>query len=370
MNLRLPIKLTLLLTLFAATSCQIEGAPGCESDDDCRSGRVCVDGECAFSNGAPRDGSQTGPDLGSRVDESAPDEHPAIDAPPAIDETPPDVPLDPFCQGRPQVSLSRQLISPVGVTGEYTPLRSCCEDLNLRFHMAADLGFDLLLTVGWFVGTEIRQVDLGDLPEGIQVGLCRDESCEDLSLSGSLDIVFDDERGAAVSICAQVEQPYHELYGARLAARDVYVAPLSWGGRFGMWLLADPDLTGTEAYSLSMQDLQLGQPILDLTGAAFYDSETLELGLSQSSGALFDRLPPVGEHGVPFVVTADDERIFQGAFWTGESDTCPERVAIYVEPPRDDRVIVHWGCSSPPQDDPRLDPRLLDVFREAGKLID
>ena len=81
-------------------------------------------------------------------------------------------------------------------------------------------------------------------------------------------------------------------------------------------------------------------------------------------------MPEVGVNGLPFVVTADGERILQGAFWTSVSSFCPDGVAIYIDPPQPDRVELQWGCGSTPPEDPRLDPRLLQVLREAQKLVE
>ena len=364
MSLRL-LPILILAVALSVISCQIEGADGCEVDGDCRFDRICVDGVCEFSGNARPSGTQADLDSGSGDDRTAADTHRTIDQVP-----PPNVSLEAFCQGGPQFALVDQVVSPVHVTGEYMPLRSCCEDLSLRFHTGAERGFEVALAVGWCVGAETTVVDLQNLPEGFEVSVCRDRECQQAALSGRLNIAFDDEHGATVSVCAQVEEADHELFGARFASRDTYVAPWSWTGRFQVWMLADPGLTGTDAYSQPLDTLELGQPVLDLMGASFYDPATFELGLNQSAEALLGRLRPVEEHGIPFVVTADEDRIFQGAFWTGESDTCPEQIAVYIEPPRDDRVIIHWGCSSPPPDDPRLDPRLLTVFREAGRLLE
>ncbi len=87
---------------------------------------------------------------------------------------------------------------------------------------------------------------------------------------------------------------------------------------------------------------------------------------------------PADLRGTPFVLTAKNERIFLGAFWTHISSFSPPfgTPLIYTfdpglpigvlrfELPRLDR----GDSSSTPTSDPREDPRLLKAFREAGRL--
>ena len=345
-------ELTWFVMAFAVSiltwSCTVEVNRGCDDDDDCRYGRVCVDGLCSYTHGGAR------PTGGARQ----PADRPAVDS----------------CQGEASASLGDQIVRPVSVTASNNPIRDCCEDISLRFHTDAAFGFDVRVWIGWFVGLSSQVVDLQAVPEGIDVMVCIDgpPGCEEADLSGSLEINLDEEEHAiGVSLCADVSQPSGPLDGAHLFVDDAFVAPWGWWDRFGVWLLEDPTITGTAAASQPLESLHLaGSPILELNGLDYYDTSSFEVGVVGGVNVVLNQLPEVGVQGIPFVITADGERILQGAFWTRVSSICPEGAAIYVEPPTDEQLILEWGCSSPLPDDPRLDPRLLEVLREAGKLAE
>ena len=328
-------------------ACTVDFRRACDSDEDCRYGRLCIGGQCSYAHGSAR---------------------------PTGGGSPSDRPVEDSCEGEPSASLGDLSVRPVAVTTSRYPFRSCCEDVTLQFHTVDVFGFDVRIWIGWFVNMSSQLIDLQAVPEGIDVMVCMDDipGCEDADLSGTLEIKLDESNhGVEISVCMDIDQPNGELDGAHLFVDRALVAPFGWWDRFAVWLLADPTITGTTAAHQPLDSLELSDmPILDLNGLGFYAPGSFEVGLVEGTLRLLNGLPEFGIEGLPFVVIADGERIFQGAFWTEVSSICPEGVAIYVEPPVDDRVVLEWGCSSPPQDDPRLDPRLLQVLREAQKLVE
>jgi len=47
--------------------------------------------------------------------------------------------------------------------------------------------------------------------------------------------------------------------------------------------------------------------------------------------SLFTQVPEIDVQGVPFVVEADDERLFMGSFFTAVSSLCPIDPTIFEE---------------------------------------
>jgi hypothetical protein len=81
--------------------------------------------------------------------------------------------------------------------------------------------------------------------------------------------------------------------------------------------------------------------------------------------------------GTPFIACVGTERIFAGAFWNLlSSQYFVEGVVINIEPGllNSDRLQLNLGYPSDPDklpseaEDPRVDPRILDALRAAGKL--
>ncbi|MBU1495188.1 MAG: hypothetical protein KJ956_14620, partial [Actinobacteria bacterium] len=84
-----------------------------------------------------------------------------------------------------------------------------------------------------------------------------------------------------------------------------------------------------------------------------------------------DLLPEVGYYGLPFVVTADEARIYLGAFVSETTSASFDFPVIIKEDMANDRIAIEPGypSSSPPAPDPRNDERILQVFEETGKLV-
>lgn len=71
--------------------------------------------------------------------------------------------------------------------------------------------------------------------------------------------------------------------------------------------------------------------------------------------------------GIPFVVVVDGEKIYLGAFWYSYSSLMPQvpYIDVILEPHR-----IQYETGPQSADDKRSDPRIYQVLKSAGILID
>lgn len=123
---------------------------------------------------------------------------------------------------------------------------------------------------------------------------------------------------------------------------------------------------------VALDDLALAEtPIIGPADIRAYDAGTHTMSISEEAMARVRELfePPVPTGGVPFVMTANGERIYAGAFWTMLSSLSYDGVVI-LDPlplssvmPGDLRITL--GYPAPELftgEDPRSDPRILEAL--------
>jgi hypothetical protein len=136
---------------------------------------------------------------------------------------------------------------------------------------------------------------------------------------------------------------------------------------FAIYLVKGLDTAAARAMALDELPLE-AEPVLtdqDLT-AYHWPSHTLALADEE---AVLARLPQTPVHGLPFVVMANGERIYLGAFWTSFSSQS-------VDLPVIDTLLRDWTIRPgypwvhQLDPDPRGDARIRKALRNLGKLID
>ena len=182
---------------------------------------------------------------------------------------------------------------------------------------------------------------------------------------GSLEISRGDPKGPYLArLCLDVHFPGDKNHGTRLYAPALPVMPYEWTGRLSIHLLKDRTLVATKAAQQPLANLVLEEPpLLDLLGVAYFRAgdHFLAFDPNTTPAGLKNRIGMVPVHGLPFVVQADGQRLFLGAFWTLVSSVSPPGPIIMVE------QITSLGVPIDRLPDP-LDPRLVKVLTEAGKL--
>jgi len=143
---------------------------------------------------------------------------------------------------------------------------------------------------------------------------------------------------------------------------------------FAIYLLED-DIQASDLSEKSLDQLDLqDEPLLSQDDLLSYTQSTHEMELTdaayQKLQNLFDN--SVGVRGLPFVVTAEHQPIYTGAFWTPISSISFDSVVILRSfDPQNHILRIDLGY--PTQEafsdiDPRDDERIMEALIEAGKL--
>lgn len=151
--------------------------------------------------------------------------------------------------------------------------------------------------------------------------------------------------------------------------------------RFGLYLVKVPDA------DLAKAELE-SRPLLTEQDLASYDWQTHALTLTESAKKKISDVK-VGVSGKQFVIVADGQRCYQGAFWTGLSSISHDHPVIEVHGFKvDDKgrlsedgkgadgkgLVVEIRRAYPTAkfaaagDDLRPDPRILRVLTALGKI--
>jgi hypothetical protein len=287
--------------------------------------------------------------------------------------------LSEFCQGNvPKIQLGSVTKSPAAVSS-LELVMNCCEGVLLNFH-AAELPTGRLDVMIRGMGGMVPSGDhdLAKLPAGFEVRLSNDATSlgEGLpaTLTGSvrIDRAVNSADPYKASLCAEIHAPGQPLDGLRLYAREFPVARWGWHNRLSVKLLADPKITAQTALQQPLASLALdAEPLLGLSHIGWYSSDHhVHWGVLMGKKALLNRVGQVGTQGVPFVVEADGQRIYLGAFYSLVSSQSFAGPMILVEGIDDAGFAI--GPSYPAAAagaDVRGDPRILKVLGEAGKLL-
>jgi hypothetical protein len=118
----------------------------------------------------------------------------------------------------------------------------------------------------------------------------------------------------------------------------------------------------------------LQSPIISIDDIAYYkwSDHVFSLKSGHELKSLDKRR--LGVHGIPFVVVANNERIYLGAFWTSFSSYAPDfpyinlGFAVFFAPISGEfRIEKRWIDGEP---DLRSDPRIYKALQSAGILIE
>lgn len=282
-----------------------------------------------------------------------------------------------LCQGPSKLVHGGKTVLDVPVTASSTPVLSCCEAAVLRLHAKGALGsdFDLALrAMGAFeVGT--HAVGAGE-KYSITLRAPGGELWAEPNVTGSVQVSqAGGDLPTKLSLCLEVSSSGDPLQGMRVWLDGVSIAPNAWQQRFGLWLLADAGLGAADAAKLGLAALQTEPlPVLGLGDIGFYQASTHHVGWSpplQGHQALLAKLGNVGVAGRPFVVQADGERVYLGAFVTAVSSFAVDMPAVVVQQISADGFVIDgsYPSGSTPEPDPRADPRILKVLAQAQKLV-
>jgi hypothetical protein len=144
--------------------------------------------------------------------------------------------------------------------------------------------------------------------------------------------------------------------------------------KFGIFLTVNPDLA-IRPGAVDLANIQLASPpVISADDIIIYDFSTHSMKLRS---AALDRIPNPPVHGLPFVVVANGQRIYLGAFWT-EVSSIPssvptitvDRASLNKNQPQDVQIIdrAYPTRSFGEGPDPRNDPRIKNALAALHKL--
>jgi hypothetical protein len=147
------------------------------------------------------------------------------------------------------------------------------------------------------------------------------------------------------------------------------------GEAFGLYLVADEQITGADLKNYELDDLPLADiAIIKTEDLVNYDWEfhTFDLTEAAYEKLLIIFAQGLPTNGLPFVIVSHEQRIYAGAFWTPLSSMSFDGVTI-LQPmdPAGQTLFITLGY--PREDaftgeDPRGDPRLEQALEAAGVL--
>ena len=130
-------------------------------------------------------------------------------------------------------------------------------------------------------------------------------------------------------------------------------------------------LNTADAMKYKIEDLPLeSQPILTDKDLISYKWKDHELELKQ--GFIFgDTIGHIPIDGLPFVLIANDKRIYVGAFWTPISSLSWNLPAITILPSNKNVIQIaagYPGGSPENKSDPRSNQQIYDALKSIGKI--
>ncbi|WP_432663697.1 hypothetical protein R9X47_24320 [Wukongibacter baidiensis] len=133
--------------------------------------------------------------------------------------------------------------------------------------------------------------------------------------------------------------------------------------RFEIYLVKNASTQA--AVEMDISDLELDDtPIVTEKDFKSYNWFNHSLEISEE---VYDRIPKVSVSGLPFVVVADGERVYLGAFWTSFSSLSTSLPVIdIIQKPFAIRPGYPWDHEE--SNDPRKDERIYKTLNEIGKL--
>jgi hypothetical protein len=144
--------------------------------------------------------------------------------------------------------------------------------------------------------------------------------------------------------------------------------------KFGIFLTINPDLAIRPSIVDLAQVKLASSPVISAEDILSYDFSNHSMKLRSEALA---RIPNPPVHGLPFVVVADGQRIYLGAFWT-EVSSIPSSVPTITvnkqrlakDQPQDIQIIdrAYPTRSFGEGPDPRSDPRIKTALAALHKL--
>lgn len=286
---------------------------------------------------------------------------------------------DPFGTGGEARVLVGGGVQPVATTASLV-FMDCCEAMELVFHTTSALGSLAELHLSAMGAYPTGEVALDVDPQqpvtaNMSIGASYHGSgisAAGYRINGSLAIASTTwDQPTDVKACLTLSGQGDPNDGVRLWASAARLMALSWQKRFALVLLSDPSMDAAQAAQQDLGSLALAsEPVLDLYSVRYYrgGDHFLAFTLDMSMERLKNALGAIPLSGKPFVVVADGERIYLGAFWSPISSFSPTTPFVMMETVESRGITIEKRPLSDAGADERSDPRIAKALAESGKL--
>jgi hypothetical protein len=278
-----------------------------------------------------------------------------------------------FCSGPTAKVLYNGTLATPQALSSVTLMLDCCEGAAIDVHTQASIGVDLRVRVESEPGP-FRQGEYAlGASEGfpwVRVSVGMDSQLA-ARPTGTLRVQPGDRGSTLFAFCLSVgaDQP-EPLKGAQIYIPEVSLAPWDWNNRWGIWLLADPNISAVDAAKLPLESLQLASsPVVDMQNIAWYEASNHKVrwdSWGMSVEALRNSLPRVEVEGLPFVLQVDSKPVYMGAFWSNVSSVGLQAPLIVLENIQQDGFVFEAPFGGP---DLRNDSRIISVLQQSWKLV-
>jgi len=134
--------------------------------------------------------------------------------------------------------------------------------------------------------------------------------------------------------------------------------------------LGPPDSREPTGERFGIHLLSSGALVISDDDIVSYNQTSYEIVLGETGVARIRELGLIPVDGTGFAVMVDGHTIYIGAFWTPISSIGYNGVVLMIEIPVPNALKFELGYPGPSEGpDPRDDPRIADVFRSLGKLL-
>jgi hypothetical protein len=285
--------------------------------------------------------------------------------------------LSDYCVGdNSKLSYLGQDLSPAATNFPSGVAMDCCGGLGVNLHTLAQLGFDLDLDIVY----QVTSILPGQYAIGSGVGPFRSVSLRHYGPISATSATFPMSGAVTTSggpngatawdmgLCLEADSASSPSAGIRLYVPRVTTMPYFLHSRFQIFRLADQSITPTQAQAQGLDSLVLAAtPLLDLWPIYYVERSTGNIG-TPSAASIASALPSpkVPLSGSPFVVKVDDVPIYLGTLFLRVSSMIPVGPVIMVDDISSDLVPISAPKTG---NDPRFDPRIVEVLTETGKLV-
>lgn len=283
-----------------------------------------------------------------------------------------------FCTGSDaKVNYQGQTVKAPATNFTSNLAMDCCNSSGVNLHSRPSLGFDFAVEVIESAGGNITpgsySISMALQPFRIAVRKSTDTSSYGDGTTGTLEVFtpFAYDKSGKIGFCVEVTDGGSELLGTQLYVPEVTLSAAQDVNRWKLYLLKDSTITPATAATQPLDALTLASnPLLTLRQLAYVGQSSGEFGFTpgQAYGnSLKTDVGQVSVPGLPFVVVADDVRIYLGSFYTSVSSYRPEGPMVTIEDIGTDSFTIAPPAMS--GTDPRFDARIVKVLTETGRLI-